>query len=83
MKKIKPILVVRFPAETYSYIDNDHFEKISKDLMNHFQDDYYAITVKDNVSSVGDIKFELYNLKNITEVDFKQLQERILETINK
>jgi hypothetical protein len=81
MKDLKPILVVRFPAETYSYIDNDHFEKISKDLMNHFQDDYYAITVKERVFSVGDIKFELYNSKDITEIEFKLLQERILETI--
>ena len=81
MKKIKPILVVRFPAETYSYVDNDDFEKIIKNLINHFQDDYYTLLVKDTVSSVGDIKFELYNSKDITEIEFKQLQERILETI--
>lgn len=81
MKKVKPILVVRFPAETYSYIGNDDFESISKKLINHFQDDYYALAVKDRVFSVGDIKFELYNSKDVTEIEFKLLQERILETI--
>lgn len=79
MKKVKPILVVRFPAETYSHIGEGDFEEISKKLINHFADDYYALAVKDNVFSIGDIKFELYNSKDVTEIEFKQLQERILE----
>jgi hypothetical protein len=81
MKKIKPILVVRFPAETYSHVDNEEFEKTFKALINHFENDYYVLSVKDTVFSVGDIKFELYNSKDVTEIEFKQLQERILETI--
>jgi hypothetical protein len=81
MKKIKPILVVRFPAKTYSHVSGEEFTDISKKISDFFANDYYAIAVRDMVSSVGDVKFELYNSKDINEIEFKQLQEKILETI--
>lgn len=79
MKQPKPIFIIRFPSETYSHLREnieDFIEKTSNKLP-----DYHVLVTFDPIFSVGDVKFELYNSKDITEIEFKQLQERILETI--
>lgn len=77
----KPIFIIRFPQETYSHLQKnetieDTIEQISSKLP-----DYHVMCIFDCISSIGDVKFEMFNSKDCNEIEFKELQRKVLETI--
>lgn len=67
----KPIFIVRFPESTAT----QQLEAAREHLKIEF-DDYHCLVIRDDLTG-GDIKFECYNAPH-TEMEFKELQERIL-----
>jgi hypothetical protein len=72
----KPIFVIRFP-DTLSMVE---FRAIQESIRkNDVCKDYHVLTLKDG--STGDeTKFECFNSPH-TEIEFKELQEKILKLI--
>ena len=73
----KPIFITRFPDTA----TNEHLSFAAESLARQgFYEDYHCLVVKDQFTG-GEIKFECYNAPH-TEIEFKELQERILKIIN-
>ena len=73
----KPIFIVRFPDTAL----NKHLSEARKSLNQiGVDDDYHCLVVKDQFTG-GEIKFECYNAPH-TEMEFKELQERVIALLN-
>lgn len=74
----KPIFIVRFPDTT----KNQDLNFAAKSLAEQgFYENYHCLIVKDQFTG-GEIKFECFNSPH-TEIEFKELQERILTLMTK
>ena len=74
----KPIFIVRFPDTA----TNEHLNEAAESLARRgFYEDYHCLVVKDQFTG-GEIKFECYNAPH-TEMEFKELQDRILTILSK
>jgi hypothetical protein len=73
----KPIFIVRLPKYKYN---PDGVEKINYQL-NHssIAQDYHILTMADEFTG-GETKFECYNAPH-TEMEFEELQRRVLDLI--
>jgi hypothetical protein len=72
----KPIFIIRFPDTAQNNL-NEAAESLAK---LGFYDDYRILVVKDQFTG-GEIKFECYNAPH-TEMEFKELQERVLTLLS-
>lgn len=69
----KPIFIVRFPNTAHE----ESLKTAARSLArNGVEDDYHVLVMKDELTG-GEIKFECFNAPH-TEIEFKELQERIL-----
>jgi hypothetical protein len=73
----KPIFILRFPEQTEVSRLNQAAESLAK---HGFYEDYHCLVIKDKFTG-GEIKFECYNAPH-TEMEFKELQERVLTLLN-
>lgn len=74
----KPIFVVRFPSKA----ENKNLSEARESLSQlGFDNDYHCLVFKDQFTG-GEIKFECYNAPH-TDIEFKELQKRVLELLNK
>ena len=73
----KPIFVVRFPNSAHQ----ESLTAAAKSLArNGVEDDYHVLVIKDEFTG-GEIKFECYSSPH-TEMEFKELQERVIALLN-
>ena len=75
----KPIFIIRLPNESFP-IDREGIEATAKNLSDKLPE-YHVLVIQDRVFSVGDIKFEMYNSKDCSEIEFEKLKNKVLETI--
>lgn len=69
----KPIFIVRFPNSA----QQESLTAAAKSLArNGVEDDYHVLVMKDEFTG-GEIKFECFNAPH-TEMEFKELQQRVL-----
>ena len=69
----KPIFIVRFPDTA----THEHLNKAAESLAKQgLYDNYHCLVIKDQFTG-GEIKFECYNAPH-TEIEFKELQQRVL-----
>ena len=78
MKQIKPIFVMRFPNTIDNEIVNDIKDKIVETQTDLLKD-YHILVMKD-IDRVGEVEFEMYN-SDCTEIEFKELQNKLLKNI--
>ena len=69
----KPIFIVRFPKSATSEYLNFAAGELARQ---GFYQDYHCLIIKDHLNE-GEIKFECYNAPH-TEMEFKELQQRVL-----
>ena len=73
----KPIFIVRFP----NVAKDEHLNFAAESLAKQgFYENYHCLIVKDQFTG-GEIKFECYNAPH-TEIEFKELQQRVLTLLN-
>jgi|LakMenE18May11ns_1017448.scaffolds.fasta_scaffold9665596_2 hypothetical protein len=73
----KPIFIIRFPYHVS--LDKETFEQHYKHIGEQLSD-YHVLAMID--SSVDRVEFECYNSEH-TDIEFEQLKEQCLKTINK
>jgi len=78
-KQPKPIFIIRLPNESFP-IDREGIEATAKNLSDKLPE-YHVLVIQDRVFSVGDIKFEMYNSKDCSEIEFEKLKNKVLEII--
>lgn len=78
-KQPKPIFIIRLPNESFP-IDREGIEATAKNLSDKLPE-YHILVIQDRVFSVGDIKFEMYNSKDCSEIEFEKLKNKVLEII--
>ena len=78
-KQPKPIFIIRLPNESFP-IDKEGIEATAKNLSDKLPE-YHVLVIQDRVFSVGDIKFEMYNSKDCSEIEFEKLKNKVLEII--
>ena len=74
----KPIFIIRFP---YYISEENALKQITQIKESPINDEYNILGIKDETLDVG-IKFECYN-SQYTEIEFQELQERVLTYITK
>ena len=74
----KPIFIVRFP---YYISEEDALKQMTQIKESPINDEYNILGIKDETLDNG-IKFECYN-SQYTEIEFQELQERVLTYITK
>lgn len=74
----KPIFIIRYPENA-----KESDLMIATESLNRmgFYNDYHTLIIKDQFT-VGEIKFECFNSPH-TEIEFKELQERVLTLLKK
>jgi len=73
----KPIFIVRLPIPRYTPASA---EQIAERIKKHsIVDDYHVLVMADEFTG-GETKFECYNAPH-TEMEFEELQRRVLELI--
>jgi len=73
----KPIFIVRLPIPRYTPASA---EQIAERIKKHsIVDDYYVLVMADEFTG-GETKFECYNAPH-TEMEFEELQRRVLDLI--
>jgi hypothetical protein len=74
----KPIFIVRFP----DVAEQEHLREAAESLGKMgIYEEYHVLIIKDQFTG-GEIKFECYNAPH-TDMEFKELQKRVLELLNK
>lgn len=74
-KRVNPIFVIKLPVN----FPESKVVAIHEDMKKKLKG-YYTIVYRD--PAVKSIKFECYNCE-INEIEFKELQKKLLESINK
>jgi hypothetical protein len=74
----KPIFIVRLPRD--EYIPSSKVERVRDELQRtRIVEDYHILVVVDEFTG-GETKFECYNAPH-TEMEFEELQRRVLELL--
>lgn len=73
----KPIFIVRLPK---SYLTSDEIDRVRYELhRSSIADDYHTLVIADEFTG-EQTKFECYNAPH-TEMEFEELQHRVLELL--
>lgn len=74
-KRVNPIFVIKLPVS----VPESRMDIINQEMQKKLKG-YYIIMYRD--PAVKSIKFECYNCE-INEIEFKELQKKLLQSINK
>ncbi len=69
----KPIFVVRMPGKTSPEAAKIMSEDVKRNLP-----DYHVLVLRDMWSSEPNIKFEVFNADSFQQIEFENLQKRLL-----
>jgi hypothetical protein len=69
----KPIFVVRMPSKT----SPEAMRVMSEDVGRNMKD-YHVIVLRDMWSSEDNVKFEVFNADSFQQIEFDDLQKRLL-----
>lgn len=78
-REVKPVFICYLPIGEYSTYSIQVFEYTEKRLQELLSDQYKVIVTSNTLSN--NVRFEVLNAKNVDEVEFKELSEKVKNSL--